>query len=192
MWISAKQYREKYNITPQHLYALKIRGQIKIKPYVNNKYLIWDPASDENDKYSCIYNRAASKDDVEYMNNNNRLLKEYMISNGVNPEKIYCDISNGINEPQKNLSLMIEDILYERVACVYITNKERLSVLNFDLLKLIFAHFGTDIKIINIEDDVFLEKEECHTLCITVNEILNNDKHNIDSATKKVLNFFKK
>ena len=48
MWITSKEFRKKYNISPQHLYALKKSGKIEIKPSIGNSYLIKDDSSEKS------------------------------------------------------------------------------------------------------------------------------------------------
>ena len=65
MWITSKEFREKYNITPQHLYQLKKTNKIKTKPYLGKSYLIEDG---EDDKVVVIYARVSTpkqKKDLE-------------------------------------------------------------------------------------------------------------------------------
>ena len=54
MWITSKEFREKYHITPQHLYQLKKTNKIKTKPYLGKSYLIEDG---EDDRVVVIYAR---------------------------------------------------------------------------------------------------------------------------------------
>ena len=65
MWITSKEFREKYHITPQHLYQLKKTNKIKTKPYLGKSYLIEDG---EDDKVVVIYARVSTpkqKKDLE-------------------------------------------------------------------------------------------------------------------------------
>ena len=41
-WITSKQFRQKYNITPQHFYELKKHNKIETKPYIGRQVLVKD------------------------------------------------------------------------------------------------------------------------------------------------------
>jgi len=36
MWLTSKQFREKYNISPQYLYLLKKTNKVQTKPYIGS------------------------------------------------------------------------------------------------------------------------------------------------------------
>ena len=68
MWLTSKQFREKYNISPQYLYALKKNGKVKTKPFLGSQVLILDPESSDSDRSVCIYARVSTpkqKTDLE-------------------------------------------------------------------------------------------------------------------------------
>ena len=82
MWITSTEYRKKYNITPQHLYALKKSGKITFKPYVGKEVLILDENDLNDDKLNCVYARITSKESEDVLNEQITYIKKYMVSNG--------------------------------------------------------------------------------------------------------------
>lgn len=42
MWLTSKEFRKKYNISSQQLYALKKTGKIETKPSIGSSYLVKD------------------------------------------------------------------------------------------------------------------------------------------------------
>ena len=95
MWITSTEYRKKYNITPQHLYALKKSGKITFKPYVGKEVLILDENDLNDDKLNCVYARITSKESEDVLYEQITYIKKYMVSNGFNPDEVYSDVASG-------------------------------------------------------------------------------------------------
>ena len=95
MWITSTEYRKKYNITPQHLYALKKSGKITFKPYVGKEVLILDENDLNDDKLNCVYARITSKESEDVLNEQITYIKKYMVSNGFNPDEVYWNEETG-------------------------------------------------------------------------------------------------
>ena len=159
MWLTSKQFREKYNISPQYLYALKKNGKVKTKPFLGSQVLILDPESSDSDKSVCIYARVSTlkqKDDLE---NQIKFLRQYLVSKGLNPEYVYSDIASGMNEDRKGLNEMMSDIISGKISKVVISHKDRLTRFGFGYLKTIFSRYNTEIEIVNLEDEKSFQDE---------------------------------
>ena len=166
MWLTSKQFREKYNISPQYLYALKKNGKVTTKPFIGSQVLILDPNPDELDKKQenidrdvCIYARVSTPKQKKDLDNQIDYLKKYLISNGHNPKLIFSDIASGMNEDRKALNEMIDSIIENKISRVVISHKDRLSRFGFGYLKNMFEKFGTEIEIVNLEDDKSFQEE---------------------------------
>lgn len=156
MWLTTKQFRSKYNITPQHLYALKKAGKIETKPSVGSKYLIKDSIQD---KSVCIYARVSTPKQKNDLENQIDFIKKYCISNGYNPEFVFSDIASGMNENRKGLNEMISNIIDGKISKVYISHKDRLTRFGYRYLENLFNKFGTEIVVINLEDEKNFQEE---------------------------------
>ena len=159
MWLTSKQFREKYNISPQYLYALKKNGKVKTKPFLGSQVLILDPESDDSDRSVCIYARVSTPKQKTDLNNQIKFLRQYLVSKGLNPEYVYSDIASGMNEDRKGLNEMMSDIISGKISKVVISHKDRLTRFGFGYLKTIFSRYNTEIEIVNLEDEKSFQDE---------------------------------
>ena len=159
MWLTSKQFREKYNISPQYLYALKKNGKVKTKPFLGSQVLILDPESDDSDRSVCIYARVSTPKQKTDLDNQIKFLRQYLVSKGLNPEYVYSDIASGMNEDRKGLNEMMNDIISGKISKVVISHKDRLTRFGFGYLKTIFSRYNTEIEIVNLEDEKSFQDE---------------------------------
>ena len=168
MWLTSKQFREKYNISPQYLYALKKNGKVKTKPFLGSQVLILDPESSDSDKSVCIYARVSTPKQKTDLDNQIKFLRQYLVSKGLNPEYVYSDIASGMNEDRKGLNEMMSDIISGKISKVVISHKDRLTRFGFGYLKTIFSRYNTEIEIVNLEDEKSFQDELSEDLVATI------------------------
>ena len=159
MWLTSKQFREKYNISPQYLYALKKNGKVKTKPFLGSQVLILDPESSDSDKSVCIYARVSTPKQKTDLENQIKFLRQYLVSKGLNPEYVYSDIASGMNEDRNGLNEMMNAIISGKISKVVISHKDRLTRFGFGYLKTIFSRYNTEIEIVNLEDEKSFQDE---------------------------------
>ena len=159
MWLTSKQFREKYNISPQYLYALKKNGKVKTKPFLGSQVLILDPESSDSDRSVCIYARVSTPKQKTDLDNQIKFLRQYLVSKGLNPEYVYSDIASGMNEDRKGLNEMMSNIISGKISKVVISHKDRLTRFGFGYLKTIFSRYNTEIEIVNLEDEKSFQDE---------------------------------
>ena len=157
MWLTTKQFREKYNISPQSLYQMKIHNRIKTKPYLTTSYLIYDEDEQINDV--AIYCRVSSTSQKKDLENQIDYSRKYLISKGINPKYIFQDIASGMNEKRKGLNELLQLVYNKKIKTIYITHKDRLTRFGFGYLENICNSFGVNIEIINLEDDKSFQEE---------------------------------
>ena len=170
MWLTSKQFREKYNISPQYLYALKKNGKVKTKPFLGSQVLILDPESSDSDKSVCIYARVSTPKQKTDLENQIKFLRQYLVSKGFNPEYVYSDITSGMNEDRKGLNEMMSDIISGKISKVVISHKDRLTRFGFGYLKTIFSRYNTEIEIVNLEDEKSFQDELSEDLIATIHQ----------------------
>ena len=168
MWLTSKQFREKYNISPQYLYALKKNGKVKTKPFLGSQVLILDPESSDSDKSVCIYARVSTPKQKTDLENQIKFLRQYLVSKGLNPEYVYSDIASGMNEDRKGLNEMMNAIISGKISKVVISHKDRLTRFGFGYLKTIFSRYNTEIEIVNLEDEKSFQDELSEDLVATI------------------------
>ena len=170
MWLTSKQFREKYNISPQYLYALKKNGKVKTKPFLGSQVLILDPESSDSDKSVCIYARVSTPKQKTDLENQIKFLRQYLVSKGLNPEYVYSDIASGMNEDRKGLNEMMSDIISGKISKVVISHKDRLTRFGFGYLTTIFSRYNTEIEIVNLGDERSFQDELSEDLIATIHQ----------------------
>ena len=192
MWITSKEYRKKYNITSQHLYALKKANKIETKQLFDKTFLINDTLI-KNDKSIAIYARVSTSKQKNDLNNQIEYIKKYCISNGKNPEYIFSDIGSGMNESRKNLNELIKLIINNKISVVYISHKDRLTRFGYGYLENLFNLFGTVIKVINLEDEKSFQDELTEDLISIIHhfsmKFYGKRKNQINEIEKEIKNF---
>lgn len=165
MWLSSKEFRRKYNISSQQLYALKKAGKIETKPTIGSSYLVNDTSSD---KCVCVYGRVSTAKQKNDLDNQIKFIREYCISRGENPVYIFTDIGSGMNDNRKGLNEMMDLVLSDKISKIVISHKDRLTRFGFGYIESICNRFGTTIEIINLEDEKSFQDELTEDLIATI------------------------
>lgn len=107
-----------------------------------------------------IYGRVStSKQKVDLENQINDL-KKFCINSSVIIHDIYKDIGSGISFDRKEFNRLLDDVVSGEISTVYVTYKDRLSRISFNMFEKLFAKFGTNIIVINeVNDTQTLENE---------------------------------
>lgn len=159
MWLTSKEYRQKYRITPQHLYALRKSGKLITKPYLNGtSFLILDDREEET-KDIALYCRISTQKQKEDLDRQERFLREYAISKGLNPIYVLKDIASGTNENRKGLNELIDLVINKKICKVIISHKDRLTRFGFDYFKSFFIKFGVEIETVNLDSEESFQEE---------------------------------
>ena len=94
------------------------------------------------------------------MLNQKKTVESWCLNNGIKISDIYSDIGSGINFDRKEFQRLVNDVINHKVSKIYITYKDRLSRISFDMFKNMFANFNWRIVILNDVDDAkTIEKE---------------------------------
>ena len=159
-WITPKEFRQKYNITSQHLYQLKKTNKITIKPYMNGiSYLILDGQDEPDTEHIALYCRVSTNKQLKDLDNQEQYLRQYAVSKGYNPEYVFRDIASGMNESRKGLQDLIDIVINRKITKVFITHKDRLTRFGFQYLESVFRKFNVDIEIINLDNEKSFQEE---------------------------------
>lgn len=110
-----------------------------------------------------IYARVSSQDQKQKGDldrQKNRLL-EHCVKNKYNTEYIFSEVGSGLNDNRKQFIKLLELICEGKISRVVIEHKDRLTRFNFNILKLLFKGFGTELEILEIELNKTFEEELC-------------------------------
>lgn len=167
--MKSKEVLKILNITRQTLTSYVKNGKVKVIVKPNGFY-----DYDENDVYSLIgiigeresviYCRVSTPKQKQDLVNQEALLSAYCAKKGVIVNDRFIDIGSGINYDRKEFNRLLDKIMEYRVKAIYISYKDRLSRISFDLFSKLFLQFGCHIIVINdtenkqtIEQEIFSE-----------------------------------
>ena len=112
-----------------------------------------------NERMNVTYARVSTAKQKVDLENQEQTLVSYCNKNGIKVHKSYKDIASGMNFDRKQFGVLLDDILNYKVGKLYITYKDRLSRISFDMFKRLFAEFGCEVIVINDTEDKTDETE---------------------------------
>lgn len=112
------------------------------------------------ERKNVIYTRVSTQKQKLDLENQKKIVEKYCIENGIKISDIYSDIGSGINFDRKEFQRLLDDVVNHKISKIYITYKDRLSRVSFDMFKNLFSNFNCEIVVLNdIEDAQTIEKE---------------------------------
>jgi predicted site-specific integrase-resolvase len=112
------------------------------------------------DRKSVIYARVSSTCQKKDLENQIETLRTFCNKNGVVVSDEYADVCSGMNLDRKNFQKLLDEVTEYKVKSVYVTYKDRLTRLSFDMFKRLFSKYGTEIVVLNeIDNPKEIEKE---------------------------------
>jgi predicted site-specific integrase-resolvase len=160
MWVKAKFITEKFKITNTTLATWAKTGKIQRKAITNNRYFLYDttPFMDFNKKH-VIYARVSTTKQTNDLDEQVKILRSYVVSNGNVVDQVFCDIASGMNENRAGLIELMDLIAQGDVNSVYISYKDRLTRFGFGYLQNIFAKYKTQIVVTNSTEEKDFQNE---------------------------------
>jgi len=116
-----------------------------------------------NKRKVVLYCRVSTYNQKKDLENQEKYLREYCASKGITVHEVYKDTGSGLDiEKRVKFKKLLDQVLRYEISEIYITYKDRFSRIGYNLLKEIFATFGT--KIVPIfedkdDDEKIFEKE---------------------------------
>lgn len=105
------------------------------------------------ERVSVIYSRVSTSKKKTDLENQEKALMNWCNANGIKVSRSYKDVASGMNFNRKQFMAMLDDILEYKVESVYITYKDRLSRISFEMFQKLFAEFGCRIVVVNDTED---------------------------------------
>ena len=127
--------------------------------YDYNDEDVYRKAGLADERYNVIYARVSTPKQKTDLQNQVKTLTEYCNRNGVKVSKSYQDVASGMNFDRKQFKTLLDDVLSFKVSHIYVTYKDRLSRISFDMFKRLFSEFGCEIVVINDTEDKADETE---------------------------------
>lgn len=145
-WEKTKKFIPEYRTLGNHRrYSIN-----QIKLLLNPNYLI-------KNKLNVVYSRVSSHGQKKDLEKQEQTLLTYCKKNKINNVKSIKDLGSGINFKKKGLKILINLIISYEIDTIYLTYKDRLLRMGFELINSICSEFNTKIVIINQVEETFNE-----------------------------------
>ncbi|GAA7075726.1 hypothetical protein HpBGD3_15310 [Helicobacter pylori] len=83
----------------------------------------------------------------------------FINAKGISVDSIYSDIKSGMSLDRKGFMELLNAVMAFKIKAVYISYKDRLARLSYELVEKLFSDYGTKIVIINQCESISLEQE---------------------------------
>jgi len=163
--MKAKEVLKILNISRQTLCRYHKKGLISAQNLPNGRlsynedsvFKILNKGAPRNNAIYCRVSTSKQKKDLE---SQEAVLNAFCSKNGIIINDVYKDTGSGINFDRKEFQRLLNDVVNYRVSKIYITYKDRLSRISFDMFKSLFENFSAQIIVLNeINDEKLIEKE---------------------------------
>ena len=157
-FIKASQVMVELQISRGTLKLWKDKGLITYKKLSDKKYLydinsVLKDGSVQENRLNVIYARVSTSKQVEDLNRQLCILKEYCLKQGVKIDKVFTDVGSGMNADRKEFNELLTLVFERKVKKIYIPFKDRLIRFGFNYIKNICEYFDTEIEV--LDDDEF-------------------------------------
>lgn len=163
--MKAKQVLSLLRVTRATLCRYVKQGAVKVRLQPNKDYdydeeSVYKLLNKNVSRQNVIYARVSTTKQKQDLENQIDIVKQFAFKNGIIINDIYSDIGSGINFDRKQFQRLINNIVEHKISKVYITYKDRLSRISFDVFKNLFSKFNCEIVVLNeIDDEKLIEKE---------------------------------
>ena len=163
--MKAKEVLKILKITRPTLTSYVKNGRIKTIEQPNGFYdydedSVFDCAHIAKDRISVIYARVSTNKQKKDLDNQIKILTDYAISNGYKISEIYSDIASGLSYDRGKFLELLHNVIERKIKMVFITDKDRLTRVSFNMWKTLFNEFNCDIKVINESENTSENSEK--------------------------------
>lgn len=136
---------------------------LEIKRYelkkINDYHLIYN----DDDAYklagicpnrkAVIYARVSTQKQKKDLENQISVIRQYANTNGYTIDTVYKDIASGMSFDRGEFRQLVKDVIEHKVKAVFISNKDRLSRISFNMWKELFEYYNCKLIIMNDDKD---------------------------------------
>ncbi len=164
--MKSKEVLRILGVTRVTLMFLVKKGKIRVTKLPNKQYEYLDEdvyayAGLKRKEYQVIYARVSTTKQQKDLENQIGMLENFCASRGLVIDKVFKDIASGLSfEKRTSFFEMLDLILDNKVSKVFITYKDRLSRVGFELFKHLFSKYGTEIIVLNEAGNEKLDNQE--------------------------------
>lgn len=140
-------------------------NKIRVKEKVNGFYDyckedVYKLLDKDLERTNVLYCRVSTKKQEKDLENQKYILKQFCNKNGIIVNDIYQDIGSGINFDRKEFQRLVNDVVNHKIDKIFITYKDRLSRISFQMFKNLFHQFNCQVVVLNqLDDQKLIEKQ---------------------------------
>ena len=140
---------------------------VHFTPKGHRRYLLSDVLSllgkqpTENINETAIYCRVSSQDQKNHgdLERQKGRVLEYCVNKKYNVTYIFEEVGSGLNDNRKKFHNLLDVITERKISKVVVEHKDRLTRLNFEIIKKLAKGFGVEIEVIDVELNKTFEEE---------------------------------
>ena len=170
--MSAKDVKNKYQITTQTLYNWRKNGKINYIKLPSGSFMYYDLEINESQPIqtkNVIYARVSNTKQKHDLESQISTISQYMACNGYIIDDIYQDIASGMNENRDGLNKLLNDVIYGNIDNVFITYKDRLTRFGFGYIENMLNKYNTNIVTLNATREEDFQQELTEDLISVIN-----------------------
>ncbi len=139
-------------------------GKIRVKQEPNGYYIyndsdVYSLAGIEDGRLNVVYARVSTQKQKQDLQNQIENCISFINAKGISVDSIYSDIKSGMSLDRKGFMELLNAVMAFKIKAVYISYKDRLARLSYELVEKLFNDYGTKIVIINQCESISLEQE---------------------------------
>ncbi len=197
-FLTAKEVRELFRISPATLYHWRKEGRIQYTALSPRKFVYSKDDIEkllhiqkQYDKMNVIYCRVSNTKQQKDLETQKQILINYCNSHGIIIDKIFSEIASGMNENRKEFNELMKLILDKKINKIFITYKDRFTRFGFEYFNNICKHFNVEIVVLEnqINEENF-QKELTEDLIAIINnfsmKMHSNRRKQLKEVTKKL------
>ena len=145
-------------VTRQTLTKYVKNGEIRVETQPNGMYIyndddVYRKAGIPAERTNAIYARVSTAKQKKDLDNQVQSIIQYCSNNGIKIDKVFKDVSSGMNFDRKQFRDMMKMVLDYKIDTIYITYKDRFSRISFDLFERLFMEYNCKIVVINANNE---------------------------------------
>ncbi|MCQ2809751.1 IS607 family transposase [Helicobacter pylori] len=139
-------------------------GKIRVRQEPNGYYIyndsdVYSLAGIEDGRLNVVYARVSTQKQKQDLQNQIENCISFINAKGISVDSIYSDIKSGMSLDRKGFMELLNAVMAFKIKAVYISYKDRLARLSYELVEKLFSDYGTKIIIINQCESISLEQE---------------------------------
>lgn len=154
-----KRVCEILNLSHTTVINYRLAGKLKYRTLPSGRIeydddSVFELAGKKPEKLICVYSRVSSLKQKADLRNQTAAVVSFVNSKGLSVDKTFEDTASGISfSKRKEFFKLLDLILDRKVEKVFISYKDRMSRVGFELFDHLFKRFGCEIVIMNASSD---------------------------------------